>query len=558
MSRTVCDAIVDTLADIGVREILGVPGDAINNLIDALRRNGDVRFVQVRHEEAGAFAASARAKLTGQLAVCCGTSGPGAVHLLNGLYDAKVDHAPVLAITGQVETAELGHDYHQEIDLKTLFSDVTVYNATLTNVEHAPRIITAACQAAITRRGVAHISIPRDLAGATTNDDNYPVLVDHPQLLPAESHLQKAADILNAHHNIAILAGLGALRARDQVVRLAERINAPIIHSLKAKELLPDDHPFNAGGIGLLGGRPGVEAISDCDCLLMLGTDFPYRDFLPRGIPVIQVDREPEHLGRRCPLALGLAGDVKPTLDALLPLLKAQTENSFLSTIQAHRSRQHHHYDEREHKATTPIQPPRLSRLVGDLARDDAIFVCDTGEVTVWNARHLRLRGEQRFTLSGNLASMAFGLPGTLGAQLAYPDRQIIGLCGDGGFSMLMADLLTAVKYELPVKLVVFSNHKLGLIQVEQESEGLPEYAIGLQDLDFAAFARLCGADGFKVTEDNALESTLREAFDSPKPAVIDVQLDGDALPFPPRIKVEQAFKFGIAKLKEMFSHMGE
>lgn len=558
MSKTVCDAIVETLAAVGVKQMLGVPGDAINNLIDSLRRDGNVRFIQVRHEEVAAFAASAGAKLSGELAVCCGTSGPGAVHLLNGLYDARMDHAPVLAITGQVQTSELGHDYHQEIDLQSLFDDVCVYNTTLTNVEHAPRVIAAACQAAITRRGVAHVSIPRDLAGASTNDDLYPVLLDDPVTVPARDHLQLAADLLNAGNRVAILAGIGALDAGELLLEAGQRLNAPIVHSLRGKELLPDDHPFNAGGIGLLGGRPGVEAIAECDVLLMVGTDFPYRDFLPRKIPVVQLDRNPEHIGRRCPVKAGLCGDTAATLEALLPILTQKEDSEFLETIQDHRRRQRAHYESLESRRTAPVHPARLSRLIGDLADDDAIFVCDTGEVTVWNARHLRLRDSQRFTLSANLASMAFALPGSIGAQLVCPGRQVIGLCGDGGFSMLMADLLTAVKHKLPVKLVVFRNRKLGLIQVEQESEGLPEFAVDLQDLDFAAFARLCGAAGYTVESDDELENVLRRALGESGPALVDVHIDPDVLPFPPRVEVGQAVRFTIARLKELFMHMGE
>ena len=557
MGRSVCDVMISTLAELGVTEIFGVPGDAINNLIDSLRRQDRILFRQVRHEETGAFAASAKAKLTGNLAVCCGTSGPGAVHLLNGLYDAKTDHAPVLAITGQVETAEIDHDFHQEVDLQALFANVAVYRATLRNVEDAPRVIAAACQAAISRRGVAHIAIPSDLAGADTTDAHYPVVVEQPQTVPIEHDLKRAADILNSHNKIAVLAGIGTFGARAELIQLAETLQAPIIHTLRAKELLADNHPLNIGGLGLLGGSPGVEAISDCDALLMVGTDFPYRDFLPQDVPVVQIEMNPLHLGRRCPLAVGLVGHALPSIKALLPHLQPHQDGGFLQQAQKHRRHQLKHYDHQEAKQSAPIHPARLARLLSDQAKNDAVFTCDTGEVTVWGARHLRLHDEQRFVLSANLASMAFALPGALGAQCAYPDRQVIALCGDGGFAMLMADTLTAVKYGLPVKLVIFNNRKLGLIQVEQESEGLPEYAVDLHNPDFAAFARLCGAHGFSVTEDEHLETTLREFLTAPGPALLDVAIDGSVLPFPPQIKVQQAFNFTLAKLKEVFGQTG-
>lgn len=558
MSKTVCDVIVDMLAEAGVGHIFGIPGDAINSLIDSLRRRQAVRFVQVRHEESGAFAASAAAKLTGRLAVCCGTAGPGAIHLLNGLYDASTDKAPVLAITGQVETIKMGHNSHQEVDLEALFDDVAVYNETITNPAQTARMMAAAIQAAVSRCGVAHISIPADIAGQKIDGSGYPVFDHRAVVTPPAEDLARAAEVLNGAKRVAIFAGIGALGARQSLLAAAEKLAAPVVHTLRAKELLAHDHPLNIGGLGMLGGRPGVEAVGDCDALLMIGTDFPYREFLPDAIPVVQIERNPEHLGRRCRLAVGLAGDSAATLEALLPHLDGGRDIAFLERAQRHREHELKRYATSENKHSSPLSPQRVARRVGELAADGTIFTCDTGEVTVWAARHLPIRDGQRFTLSGTLASMAFAMPAAIGAQVVCGERPVVGLCGDGGFSMLMGEVLTAVKYRLPLTLVIFNNRKLGLIQAEQESDGLPEYAVGLQTPSYAEIARSCGALGFSVESDSELDEALSEALASDRPAVVDVQVDPEALPFPPHVHIRQAFNFSLAKLRELFADTDE
>lgn len=503
-------------------------------------------------EESGAFAASAQAKLTGNLAVCCGTAGPGAIHLLNGLYDAKRDNAPVLAITGQVETTQLGHHYHQEVDQDALFRDVAVYNRTVVTAAQAPRMFADAVQAAIAHRGVAHIALPTDVAAMRTRDDAHHVFVDQPRSVPSDEHLDAAAKLLAESKKPVLFAGIGAALAVDELIALGERLGAPIIHSLRGKDLLPDDHPLNIGGLGMLGGKPAVKAMEDCDVLLMVGTDFPYENFYPKSTRAIQIESNPARLGRRHPLEVGLVGHAQPTLAKLLDRIKARFGHEFLDMAQKHRKHQQEHFATQEAKQASPVPPQCVPARACALASDDAIFLADTGEVTVWCARHLHLRKHQRMTQSGQLASMAFGLPAAIGAQLAYPDRQVVALCGDGGFSMLMVDFLTAAKYELPITVIVFNNHKLGLIQAEQESAALPEYAVALHNPDFAAYARLCGGEGWSVDHTDQLDEAIQAAYASKKPALIDVQVDPDALPMPPEIKMTQAINFSIAKLKEM------
>lgn len=552
--ETISDALLDILARAGVRDMFGIPGDAINSVVEGVRKQDTIRFIQVRHEETGAFAAAAQAKLTGRLAVCLGTAGPGAIHLLNGLYDAKLDHAPVLAITGQVPTARLGSDYHQEVDLYTLFKDVAVFNQVVVSPEQMPHLAVRACQAAISQRGVAHLSLPVDVAGARYSArDSHPVFSGKALIVPCAADLDRAADLLNASERVVILAGIGATAARDQLVRLAERLQAPVIKTLRGKEILPDDHPLSLGGLGLLGTRPAVDAIDACDALLMVGTDFPYHDFYPDDVPAIQIDVEPDRLGKRYPVEVGLRGHAHLTLEALFGRVDAKDDGSFLEacreSMEAWRSRM----DEQETSADTPIRPQVVARALGELAADDAIFVCDTGAVTVWGARHLRMRAEQRFVLSSSLASMAFGLPGAIGAQLAYPERQVVALVGDGGFMMLVGDLVTAVKYELPLTIVIFNNHKLGLIQMEQEVQGYPEYQTGLLNPDFTALARACGADGISVSDPGELEAALRDALHTDAPTVVDVAVNPEERTMPPKINAKQAFGYGVAKAREFF-----
>ncbi len=549
----VAETLLDILAEVGVRTLYGIPGDAINTLIDAVRRQDRIRFVQVRHEEAGAFAAAAHAKLTGELGVCVGTAGPGAIHLLNGLYDARMDHAPVLAITGQVETSLVGTEYHQEVDLFTLFKDVTVFNQVVMTPAQMPHVAVHAVQAALSGRGVAHLSLPVDVAGAKVPDPDrrhVPFRGDA-RAQPCAEDLDRAAAILDGAERVAILAGVGCRGATSELLRVAERLRAPIIKTLRAKDLLPDDHPQCAGYLGLLGTRPGVDAIEGCDALLMAGTDFPYHAFYPEDVPAVQIDIDPTRLGRRYPVDVGLPGHAAPTLAALEGRLEQKLDGAFIESIRESVADWNEKMDATETSGDTPLHPQAVARAVGEAAADDAIFVADTGAVTVWACRNLHLRGEQRFTLSSSLASMAFALPGAIGAQFAYPGRQVIALAGDGGFSMLMADFATAVKYELPITVVVFNNHKLGLIQMEQEVQGFPEFQTHLHDIDFAAFARACGGEGARVGTLDELRASLAEALASDRAWVLDVEINPEERTMPPRVELGQAVGFGVAKVKE-------
>lgn len=552
-AKSVSAVLLEVLAEVGVRHIYGIPGDAINGLIDEIRQQDVISFVHVRHEEAGALAASAHAKLTGELGVCVGTAGPGAIHLLNGLYDAKLDRAPVLAITGQVETDKLGSRYHQEVDLYTLYKDVAAFNQTVVNPAQFPQMVVHAIQTALAERTVAHLSLPIDIATASVPDvERHAVFGVSAETAPCEADLDAAASVLNQAEKITMLVGIGARAAADEVVEVAETLEAPVVKTLRAKDVIPDDHPLCVGGLGLLGTEPAVAAIEDTDALLMVGTDFPYEDFYPAEARAVQIDLQSAHLGRRFPVDVGLVGHSHLALSGLLPRLQPKDDRSHLTAAQQRMGEWRTKMASAEHSDDVPLRPQRVAATVGQVADDRAVFVCDTGAVTVWAARHLAIRGEQRFTLSSSLASMAFALPGAIGAQLAFPDRQVIALAGDGGFSMLMSDFLTAVDLDLPITVVVFNNHKLGLIQMEQESQGLPEFQTALRNPDFAEFGRLCGGEGATVRDPDELEPALQRAFASDRPWIVDVHINPTEIVMPPKVMTRFALGYAVAKAKEM------
>jgi len=553
----VCEVLLDILAEFGVKNIFGIPGDAINELIEAIRKQDAIKFIHVMHEESGAFAASAQAKLTGELAVCAGTAGPGAIHLLNGLYDAKMDHAPVLAITGQVATSLIGSAYHQEVDLRSLFQDVTVYNQTIINAEQMPELAISACQTALSKSGVAHINIPSDISvqkvrGFTRAKE---IARNRSRVVPHRDDLTRAADLINRSEKPCILAGIGAREAIHELLQFAEVIKAPIIKSLRGKDLLPDTHPLTLGGLGLLGTKPSLKAIKNCDLLIAVGTDFPYHDFYPdHTIPTIQIDRESHHIGRRHTVTNPLVGDTKLTLLELLPLVSEHGNTSFLEVCQTQMQEWLNDQNKIDSSDDTPIHPQALARKISDFADDDAVICCDTGAVTVWGARNFRIKESQRFTLSGGLASMGFALPAAIGAKLMFPQKQVIAMCGDGGFAMLMCDFATAIKYGLNIKIFIFNNSKLGLIQMEQEAaSGNPESETSLHDPDFALFAKICGGEGYTVTEEAGLESTIQLALRSDQPCIINVFVDPEELTMPPAVSAKQTFNYVKAKIKEYF-----
>lgn len=551
----VADVLLEVLTAHGVKHIFGIPGDAINDVTDALRRQDRIRFIGVRHEETGALAASVQAKLTGQLSACMGTSGPGGIHLLNGLYDAKMDHAPVIAITGQVATGSIGTESHQEVRLERLFTDVAVYSQTVTTEAQVPNVFLEACHAAIAHRGIAHISIPTDIPDRKVSlDANRPLTAaTEGRISPVAADCKAAVDLIEKSERIAILVGIGCAGARDQLLAFAEAVQAPIVRTLKAKEIIDDDHHLCAGGLGLLGGKPGVKAMDGCDLLILAGTDFPYYDFYPESTTTIQIDIERTRIARRHPVHVGLVGEAGPTLAALTQEVGKRTSGAFLKEIQDEMARWKKQRDEAEASDATPISPPRILAALSEAAPDDAIFIADTGTATAWSARHLRVRPSQRFTLSGGLATMAVGLPGAIGAQLAYPERRAIAIVGDGAFTMLVGDLVTAVRYKLPIIIIVLNNAKLGFITLEQEAKGLPDWGTDVLNPDFVALARACGAAGFHVTEPGEMAASLARALDETGPAVIEVVVDPDALIMPPTIKLSQAYQFGMAKVREMF-----
>lgn len=551
------DKLLELLKCYGVKEIYGVPGDAINPLIDAIRRDDEIRFIHVNHEEGGAFAASAAAKLTGRLQVCAGTVGPGAIHLLNGLYDAKKDHAPVLAIAGQVPGNEIGSSFHQEVDLKELFSDVSAYISELRQPEQLSSNALEACRTALVGRTVSTLVIPHDTGSESLPDFEWNVSPELPDcgIQPAEKSMQSLADAVAESKAITLLVGEGSRHHAEAVFELAAHWNAPIIRSLRAKDIVPEDSEYFAGGLGLLGDRGGVTAMSDADLVLVLGSDFPYREWYNEDCRTFQIDRRAEVLGRRHAESEGIHGDLGPALDWLLKHTEAKENDSHLKSVQRSRGRWEKFLDHQsaEDRSEDQLHPQVLARAVGEAADSDAIFTCDTGAVTVWAARHLGMRRGQRFTLSFNLASMAYALPAAVGAQISHPDRQVVALCGDGGFNMLMGELLIAAKYKLPIKVVIFNNRKLGLIQMEQEAEGLPESETGLQNPDYVTLAQAMGLPGWRVDRPEELKNVLHDAFAVNGPVLVDARVNDTEVTWPPSIGPSQALGFSLSKLKELF-----
>ncbi|MDX5567644.1 thiamine pyrophosphate-binding protein [Streptomyces sp. ID05-04B] len=580
MPRTVARVIVDALSELGVRQVFGVVGDALNPLTDAIRTTDGVEWVGCRHEEAAAFAASAQSQLTGTLGVCMGTVGPGSVHLLNGLYDAAKSHAPVLAIAGQVPLAELGSDYFQEVDNDALFSDVAVFRATITSPEQFPRMLETAVRHALGRKGVAVLTVPGDLGEQQLPSDRPARFsLNAPLSRPDAAAVRRAAELLDRSERVTLLVGEGARAARDDVLTLADRLAAPMVLTLKAKAGFEgDDNPFQVGQTGLIGNPAAAAALQDADTLLLLGTDFPYRDWYPEDRTVIQIDTEATHIGRRVPVDVGLVGDtgagVRDLLDHLTAgpdgargrshLEKARERFDQWRTGQARLADPSHDkgvigrvrsaLDNRAHD----IRPEALAAAVDRIAADDAVFTSDTGMATVWLSRFVEMRGGRRLIGSYNLGSMANAMPQALGAQCLDRARQVVAFCGDGGLSMLLGDLMTLKTYRLPVKLVVFDNRRLGMVKLEQEQAGLPEFGTVLDNPDFAAVAEAMGITGVRVTDPADLDSAVRRAFHSPGPVLLDVLTNPDEIAVPAKPTVEQGWGFAVAKVKEVVRSHGE
>jgi pyruvate dehydrogenase (quinone) len=566
MARIAAESLIERLAEWDVDTVFGLPGDGINGIMEGLRRHRDkVRFVLVHHEEAAAFMATGYAKATGKIGVCLATSGPGGIHLLNGLYDAKLDHAPVLAITGMQETSVLGTAYQQEVHLDRLFEDVAEYNMMITNPAQLPSLVDIAVRTAYARRGVAHLTLPNDLQVADADADPWkhvaparapqtsPVYLQ-PAGIPRQEDVEWAAEVLNSAERPAMLVGAGALHARVEVLAVAEALGAPVVKTLPGKAVIPDDSSYSTGGIGLLGTRPSEELMEDADVLLMVGTNFPYSKFLPEPgkTRVVQLEADPARAGTRIATDVPVVCDAKEGLRALLPLLSSRDGNAHLTKYQEKMGKWRADMGALESPDRDPIAPQYVVSVLDDQAADDAIMTCDSGTIATWAARHWAIRGGREFYLSGNLASMAPGLPYAIAMQHAHPGRQVIAYVGDGGFAMLMAEFLTAVQQRLPVKVVINNNNSLGQILWEQMVLGYPEHGVRFPDPepDFSTWARACGGFGAKVSKAGDVVPAIREALAHDGPALVDVDVNPNEPPMPGKVTYEQAKSFGQAFLK--------
>jgi pyruvate dehydrogenase (quinone)/pyruvate oxidase len=565
MKKIAAETLVERLIDWGVDTVFGLPGDGINGLFEAMRRHQDkLKFVLVHHEEAAAFMACAHAKTTGRLGVCIATSGPGGVHLLNGLYDAKLDHQPVLAITGMQETSVLGTGYQQEVHLERLFEDVAEYDVMISNPQQVETVVDIAVRTALARRTVSHITFPNDIQDSPADEDPYthPAPARPPSTAatyfpapgrPRDADLWRLADVLNSGSKVAILAGAGALHARTELLEVAELLGAPIVKTLPGKACVPDDSEFTTGGLGLLGTRPSEKVMAEIDTLFMVGTNFPYTKHLPEPgkVRTVQIEADPVRAGNRMPTEAPVVGDAREGLQALLPLLKRKDDRTFLESVQQDMAKWRAEMRALQNPSRDPIAPQYLMGVVDDLAWSDAILTCDSGTIATWAARHWTIRDNREFYLSGNLATMAPGVPYAIAAQHAYPGRQVIAFVGDGGFAMLMAEFLTAVRHQLPIKVVINNNGAYGQILWEQMVLGYPEFGVRHSGFaNYAPWAEACGAFGVKVTKGDQLEKAVRDALAYPGPALVDCDVNPDEPPLPGEIAFSQAKGF-----LEAFAH---
>ncbi len=561
---TVADLFAETLALAGVERIYGVVGDSLNGLTDSLRRQGRIEWVHVRNEEAAAFAAGAEAQLTGKLAVCAGSCGPGNMHLINGLYDCHRTRVPVLAIAAQIPSAEIGSNYFQETRPEALFRECSVYCETVSDADQMPRTLETAIRAAVGHRGVSVIAMPGDvalrsaMAGVARSADA--LLPPAAVTVPADADLDRLAAMLNGAGKVTILAGRGCRTAHAELVQLAATLQAPVIHALGGKEFVEYDNPYDVGMTGLIGFSSGYDAMMACDVLLMLGTDFPYRQFYPTNAKVAQIDLRPENLGRRTAIDIGLTGDVGATLARLLPRLTGGRDGDFLQSALENYAEARRGLDDLAHgtPGSGVLHPQHVARVVSELAANDAVFACDVGTPTVWAARYLAMNGRRRLIGSFNHGSMANALPQAIGVQAALPGRQVVTLSGDGGLAMLMGELLTVRQLGLPVKIVVFNNGTLGFVEMEMKAAGLIETGVALDNPDFAAMARAMGLHGVRVTDPGDIEAGVREVLAHPGPALLDAVTARTELSMPPKITLEQMKGFSLYMAKAILSGRGD
>jgi pyruvate dehydrogenase (quinone)/pyruvate oxidase len=561
MAMTGGDILVETLIDWGVDTIFGIPGDGINGVFEALRERQDkVRFIQVRHEEAAAFAACAYAKFTGRLGVCLATSGPGGIHLLNGIYDAKLDNQPVLAITGAQHHDLIETYTQQDVALDKLFMDATAYSVRVMGPAHVEAVVEQACRTALAYRQPTHVMIPVDFQSQPVKDRSERNVAHHVSnimarggQLPDPEMLQRAADILNEAEKPFILAGRGSIGARDELIALAERLQAPIGKPLLGKEAVPDESPYTTGGVGMLGTRPSQEAMESCDTLVIVGSSFPYIEYYPKPgkAKAVQIELDPKRVGLRYPVDVGLVGDSKTVLTELLPLLKKNDSGKFLDVAQKSMRDWRELMNERGTRDTKPMKPQVVTHELNKLLDDDAIVITDSGTITAMTARHVDMRGDMQFSCSGTLASMACGLPYAIGAATAFPDRQVVAVIGDGSAAMLMGDFVTLRKYNLNAKIIVIKNNALGQIKWEQMVFlGNPEYGCELEPIDFVKVAEGCGIGAVSIDDPARCGEQLREALASPGPCLIEAVVDPYEPPLPPKIEAKQALHMAEALAK--------
>jgi pyruvate dehydrogenase (quinone) len=563
MSTSVADHIVAVLKASGVQRVYGIPGDSLNGFTDALRRDGDVAWQHVRHEEAAAFAASGEAAITGELAVVAGSCGPGNLHLMNGLWDAARSRVPVLAIAAQIPREEIGGGYFQETHPQDFYRELAVYTELVSIPEQLPRVLEIAMRTALTKRGVAVVVIPGEvfLADAPKGVTPRAVRTTTTVARPDDEALGAAADILNRARAVTILAGAGVAGAHDELVQLASALKAPVVHALRGKEFVEYDNPYDVGMTGLIGWSSGYRAMEHCDALLMLGTDFPYRAFYPpEGTPIIQVDVRGEQIGRRAPVDVPLVGTVKDTARALVPMLEPKADSEHLDTMLAHYARARRHLDvlATSENDANGLHPQLVAATIDRLATDDAVFLPDVGTPTIWAARYLRMNGRRRLIGSFTHATMANALPQALGVQASQPGRQVVALSGDGGLAMLLGELITLRQLKLPVKVVVFNNGALSFVELEMKAAGIVNFATDLDNPDFGAIAKAIGLYGVRVDRSADLEGALKDAFAHDGPAVVDVRTARQELSLPPKITRDEAKGFALYATRTILSGGGD
>ncbi len=560
MAQTVAGQLIATLCAAGVRRVYGIAGDSLNALTDAIRLSQQIEWLHVRHEEAAAFAAGAEAHLTGNLAVCAGSCGPGNLHLINGLFDCHRSRVPVLAIAAHIPSAEIGSGYFQETHPQTLFQECSHYCELVSHPTQMPRVLEIAIREALGKGGVSVVVLPGDVAlqaaEKAPDRSRIQLAVRRPLVAPAPSDVQALAELLNESKRVTLLCGAGCAGAHNQLLALAAKLKSPIVHAMRGKEYVEWDNPFDVGMTGLIGFSAGYFAMEDCDALLLLGTNFPYRQFYPDKARIAQVDIRPENIGRKVPVELGLVGEVAATIDALLPLVADKADGAHLERALDHYRKARRSLDELAAGSAgrKPIHPQQVAKAISDLAAEDAIFTCDVGLPTVWAARYLKMNGRRRLLGSFNHGSMANAMAQAIGAQAACPDRQVISLSGDGGFAMLMGDFLSLAQLRLPVKVVVFNNNSLGFVELEQKSTGFLDFAVELDNPNFARMAEGAGICGIRIEDPGEVEGAVRDALAADGPVLVDAVVNRQELAIPPKLTAEMAKGFGLFMVKAVLS----